>query len=403
MSLILDALKRKRPTQDPGDRSAGAREAHSDAVLSTLGYRQPQARRAGLSLKMLLLYGAAAMAIGFVGLSLLILLFAPPERLQPAPVTSSSARAMGQPPATNVPSSQTAVPTPPTRVPSPLAVPPLSAEPARGLSASVSQGAPAPAPSKLVVPPASQPRAAVNTQSTPQRPVVGAEPERATAPQAARATARTARTAPASEAPQREVPPVVMSAPTPATPNHFALGLYYQRIADYDNALAQYRAFLEQNDASAEGHNNLGLLLLDRQQLDDAVRQFERAVAIDPRHVTAHNNLGVAFMRLNRSDSAAAEFRIAMTMQPRNVESIVNLALVQKAAGRTADARDLLHRAVTIDPRNPGSHYNLAVLADEGGENAAAVEHYRAFLKYGAVSHNDLVVRVRARIAALAG
>jgi Tfp pilus assembly protein PilF len=402
MSLILDALKRKRPTQDPGDRSAGAREAHSDAVLSTLGYRQPQTRRGGLSVKMLLLYGAAAMAIGFVGLSLLILLFAPPERPQPAPVTSSSARAMGQPP-TVVPSSEIAAPTPPTRVPSPPAVPPPSAAPARGLSASVSQGAPHPAPSRPVAPSASQPRSTVNTRSTPQLPVVAAQPERATAPHVAGATAPTVRAAPPSEAPQREAPAVVMSAPAPATPNHFALGLYYQRIADYDNALAQYRALLEQNDASAEGHNNLGLLLLDRQQLDDAVRQFERAVAIDPRHVTAHNNLGVVFMRLNRPDSAAAEFRIAMTMQPRNVESIVNLALVQKAAGRTADARDLLRRAVTIDPRNPGSHYNLAVLADEGGENAAAVEHYRAFLKYGSVSHNDLVVRVRARIAALAG
>jgi Tfp pilus assembly protein PilF len=402
MSLILDALKRKRPTEDPDDRSAGARDAHADAVLSTLGYRQPRARRAGLSVKMLLLYGAAAMAIGFVGLSLLILLFAPPERPQPAPVTSSSARAI-QPPATVAPTFETAAPTPPARVPSPPAVPPPSAAPAGGLPASVSPGAPAPAPSKPVAPPASQPRATVNTRSTPQRPVAAAQPERATAPQAARATGPTVRAFPPSEAPQREVPPVVMSAPTPATPNHFALGLYYQRIADYENALAQYRALLEQNDASAEGHNNLGLLLMDRQQLDDAVRQFERAVAIDPRHVSAHNNLGVAFMRLNRPDSAAAEFRIALTMQPRNVESIVNLALVQKAAGRNADARDLLRRAVTIDPRNPGSHYNLAVLADEGGENAAAVEHYRAFLKYGSVSHNDLVVRVRARLAALAG
>ena len=91
MSLILDALKRKRPTEVPGDRSAGVREAHSDAVLSTLGYRQARPRRAGLPVKMLLLYGAAALAIGFVGLSLLILLFAPPERQQPAPATSSSA------------------------------------------------------------------------------------------------------------------------------------------------------------------------------------------------------------------------------------------------------------------------------------------------------------------------
>jgi cytochrome c-type biogenesis protein CcmH/NrfG len=108
-------------------------------------------------------------------------------------------------------------------------------------------------------------------------------------------------------------------------------------------------------------------------------------------------------MRQNRPDAAAAEFRIALTTQPRNVESIVNLASRQKAALRTADARDLLRRAVTIDPRNPGSHYNLAVLADEGGENAVAIGHYRAFLRYGAVYHNDLAVRVRARLAVLAG
>jgi Flp pilus assembly protein TadD len=89
-------------------------------------------------------------------------------------------------------------------------------------------------------------------------------------------------------------------------------------------------------------------------------------------------------MRLNRPDSAAAEFRVALTVEPPNVESMVNLALVQKAAGRTADACDLLHRTVATDPRNAGSHYNLAV------------EHSRAFLRYGAVTHNDLAARVRA-------
>jgi hypothetical protein len=97
MSLILDALKRKKPTDDPSDRSAGAHEAHADAVLSTLGYRQPRPRRAGLSVKMLLLYGAAAMAIGFVGLSLLILLFAPPEAATPGSHRARAHRATGAP------------------------------------------------------------------------------------------------------------------------------------------------------------------------------------------------------------------------------------------------------------------------------------------------------------------
>ena len=82
---------------------------------------------------------------------------------------------------------------------------------------------------------------------------------------------------------------------------------------------------------------------------------------------------------------------------------MVNLALIEKGAGRTAEARDLLRRAVAIDPRNAGCHYNLAVVADEAGDATTAVEHYRAFLKYGSVDHAELAPQVRARLAALAG
>ncbi len=186
----------------------------------------------------------------------------------------------------------------------------------------------------------------------------------------------------------------------PAT-DHFGLALYYQRVGDYDNALAQYRALLEQNDASAEVHNNLGLLYQDRGDQDEAVKQFQRAIGLQPKYVKAHNNLGVSLMRQNKLDAAAGEFRVALAADPRNVESIVNLALVDRAAGRTADARELLRRAVAIDPRNAGSHYNLAVVADESGDSSTAIEHYRLFLRLDSVAHADLAARVRARLSAL--
>jgi Tfp pilus assembly protein PilF len=108
-------------------------------------------------------------------------------------------------------------------------------------------------------------------------------------------------------------------------------------------------------------------------------------------------------MRASQPAAAASEFRVALGSDPRNVESLVNLALLQKAAGRVTDARDLLRRALAIDPRNAGSHYNLAVVDDEGGNAAAAIEHYRAFLRFGAVAHADLVGRVRARLTTLGG
>jgi Tfp pilus assembly protein PilF len=193
-------------------------------------------------------------------------------------------------------------------------------------------------------------------------------------------------------------PAAVVAAP----PNHFALALYNQRIGNYEEALTHYRAVLAQGD-SAEVHNNIGLINLEQARSDDAIREYQRAIALDPKYVKAHNNLGVVYMRMNRPADAASEFRVALSIDSRNVESIVNLALLQKAAGRPAEARDLLRRAVAIDPSSAGSHYNLAVLADESGDRAIAVEHYRAFLKYGSVTHGELVTAVRARLAALTG
>ena len=133
------------------------------------------------------------------------------------------------------------------------------------------------------------------------------------------------------------------------------------------------------------------------------MREFQQAIAMDPKHVTAHNNLGVALLRAGRLEAASGELRVALAQEPRNVESIVNMALVQKASGQAADARDMLQRAVSVEPRNAGAHYNLAVVADEAGDTAAAIEHYRAFLKFGTVAHPALVTPVRARLATLGG
>jgi tetratricopeptide (TPR) repeat protein len=160
------------------------------------------------------------------------------------------------------------------------------------------------------------------------------------------------------------VPAPAPAAPTAPTPDHFAMALYYQRVGDFDGALAQYRRLLEQNDASAEVHNNLGLLYQDRGQYDEAVKQFQRSIAIDPKYIKAHNNLGVALMRSNRPDAAAAEFRVALAADPRNVESLVNLALVRKAAGRVADARDLLRRALLVEDRELGADLRGELLVE---------------------------------------
>jgi hypothetical protein len=43
------------------------------------------------------------------------------------------------------------------------------------------------------------------------------------------------------------------------------------------------------------------------------------------------------------------------------------------------------------------------VVADESGDAAAAIEHYRAFLRFGAVTNGELAAQVRARLTLLGG
>jgi Tfp pilus assembly protein PilF len=456
VSLILDALRR---TSSEGGTTITSddpeRTARTDAVLATLGYSRPGTRRRS-SAKRLFGYGALALVVGFGGLSAVILMLSP--SIPPAPVTVARAptpraqhraasavpapvaatpgtqaqpagpaliaprleptlppavgeRQPAAPSATSAPAISVAdsAATKPTGAPSAMP-PPLSAVPKATPSqpvaplAALQPVAPplttAPAPPLMAprTPAPPVPRAAASDPRAPTAPdgrmasVPGREPAPLPSGSGRRMTAR------ASELAPDPAPPSVPSAPVE---DHFALALFSQRTGDYDGALAHYRVLLERHDASAEVHNNLGLLYQDRGQSDDAVKQFQRAIAIDPKSAKAHNNLGVAFMRANQLTQAASEFRVALACDPRNVESLVNLALVERSSGRLADARALLRRALTIDPRNAGSHYNLAVIADESGEAMIAIEHYRAFLRFGSLAHADLTGQVRARLTAL--
>jgi Tfp pilus assembly protein PilF len=392
VSLILDALRRRSSEHESSD--PYVQTARADSVLRTLGFPLGQHSRIP-PFKTVVLYGGSAVAVGFVGISLLILFVAPPATQSGrAPVaTTSQARARPSPVAQGHPADAA----PPTGAQSRGASP-------IGASPSISE-----APDKPPSPAQSESRSVTpaETASEDEPPRSGSRFEALTTSDHGEGVHRGAPSqGSSSRQPPARVEPVAAVGPSrslggPPAEDHFGLALYYQGIGDFESALAHYRLLLEQHDTSAEVHNNLGLLYEGHGQVDDAVKQFQRAIAINPNYVKAHNNLGVTMMRANQLDAAAAELRVALTADPRNVESLVNLALVQRAAGRVGQARELLRRALVIDPRNAGSHYNLAVLADESGDVPTAVEHYLAFLRLGGVDHAELTPQVRARLVAL--
>jgi Tfp pilus assembly protein PilF len=358
LSQLFDSLRRGRP--GPEGASSRRRAAQGDAVLATLGYT---AKRRSRVTTPLVIGGAVLLALG--GWMAWDLIGGPrdapavPEtRATPLP---APARGSDTPtaPVTDRPAS---TPEPPA-----LSVPPPVAPEVRT----------APEP------------AAAAERASPRRPEVR-PPSRAASPGAA----RIAGTEPPSPQPPAES--------APAAPDPMSLALYYHRAGDFERALVQYRAILEQNELNALAHNNLGMLYQQRNLLDEAAREFQRAVLIDPRYLLARNNHGAVLLRQDRVDAAAAEFRAVLAQDPRNADALVNLALAEKASGRPEQAKASLLRALGLAPDHAGAHYNLAVLHDETGEIARAVEHYAHFLEKAGPDYADRAPQVRARMDALA-
>jgi len=77
-------------------------------------------------------------------------------------------------------------------------------------------------------------------------------------------------------------------------PAHYELARYYDRQDDYLPAIDRYRTFLRLAPDSAEGHNNLGLLLFKCQRIEEAVACWVRAIELRPEFAEAHFNLAIA-------------------------------------------------------------------------------------------------------------
>jgi tetratricopeptide (TPR) repeat protein len=115
------------------------------------------------------------------------------------------------------------------------------------------------------------------------------------------------------------------------------------------------------NPRSAQAHNTLGQLLVQKGFPKDAEREFERSVDSDSHFYPAWYNLG----------------------------------LVRAAQGDAGGARRAFDRTIHYKPGHAAALFQLGLMAEESGNREEAIEHYaKAFL----INHELLDVHVNPRI-----
>lgn len=120
------------------------------------------------------------------------------------------------------------------------------------------------------------------------------------------------------------------------------------------------RRMIDDIEASAMFHNNLGGSALRAGDEADARRHFEIATRLWPGWATGWVNYGVTLVRLDDIDGAFEAYGRALEVDPGNSSALNNLSYLYKLLGRDAEA-DNARRAAAKTTENP---FALIAMAD---------------------------------------
>ena len=130
---------------------------------------------------------------------------------------------------------------------------------------------------------------------------------------------------------------------------HYVRGISHERLGQWDQAEADFRAALALNPDQPQVLNYLGYSLVEKKvKLDEALDMIERAVAARPDSGYIVDSLGWVLYRLGRYDEAVGHMERAVELMP--IDPVVNdhLGDVYWAVGRYREAEFQWKRALSF-------------------------------------------------------
>ncbi|MBB3047023.1 tetratricopeptide (TPR) repeat protein [Litorivivens lipolytica] len=146
------------------------------------------------------------------------------------------------------------------------------------------------------------------------------------------------------------------------------------------------RIVLNDDQALAEWHNNLGAEALLNNDLPLAFAELSRALRLYPEAAHIWVNLGVVYRRVGLLDHAESAWLIALENNTRQLQAMSNLQMLYRAQKREALADDLEKMMTYYRRQNPYYHYLLAQQAEEAERYDEARRHIRRAMRL----HSDL-------------
>ncbi|HXI91226.1 MAG TPA: protein kinase [Blastocatellia bacterium] len=169
-------------------------------------------------------------------------------------------------------------------------------------------------------------------------------------------------------------------------PAYSAIGLVFNHIGLFDEALRLHRKALELDPKNSFAETYLGIDYLWAGQYDEAIKQFDQVLRDSPRHFSANSVVPLAHLyRGSMGDSEEAVQR-SLHLFPADTWIISNKALLEALKGNAEEAELLLKKCQSIGSSLGHFHhaeYNFALVYAQLGDKDRAVESLRRAIDNG--------------------
>jgi tetratricopeptide (TPR) repeat protein len=167
--------------------------------------------------------------------------------------------------------------------------------------------------------------------------------------------------------------------------------LTYCRNQDWLDPVSFYRGILKNSPASFLARNNLGVELDKRAEYEQAIAEFKAAAALKPQRVEPHANLASVYFKQKRFAEGEEEYKIVERLTPaqKQAEAQNNIAALYEAQGRLQEAVGRYNLSLRLQPGLKFARLNLARVYLRRGEKEKASSELLAFFPAKVIAEKD--------------
>jgi tetratricopeptide (TPR) repeat protein len=157
---------------------------------------------------------------------------------------------------------------------------------------------------------------------------------------------------------------------------HNNLGFLYDRLGDFEAALAEYRAAESLDPDDVRLQCNVAAALASLGRYGEAEEKLAEALHSDPKDADTRENLGLVHYKRGLYAEAAEELRIAADLDPERATAFLYLGEALNRIDDLEGALAALKRSAEIQP-SARAYYAMGIVYDRLDQKGAAQAMYR--------------------------